>query len=175
MPSLSFNLSSYLDSSQIQVSSGEVRNPKKKRITMGMALCIQNMLPWHRRQQYISTSPTVYYKTRMRSLNVSGLKARSHCSDNENDNDNDAKRTHSIGWMSVCVFCVEQFNNRAMSIYSSTNSTNTMRSLCVVIVIVFVIAAVWLGLNVAPSKGRVTLIAAITKTIAITAQFHRAA
>ena len=38
------------------------------------------------------------------------LKARSHCSDYENDNDNDAKRTHSIGWMSVCVFRVEQFN-----------------------------------------------------------------
>ena len=32
------------------------------------------------------------------------VKARSHCSDN------DAKRTHSIGWMSVCVFCVEQFD-----------------------------------------------------------------
>ena len=26
-----------------------------------------------------------------------GLKARSHCSDNENDNDKDAKRTHSYG------------------------------------------------------------------------------
>ena len=33
---------------------------------------------------------------------ISSIKARSHCSDN------DAKRMHSIGWMSVCVFCVEQ-------------------------------------------------------------------
>ena len=28
-----------------------------------------------------------------------GLKAKSHCSDNETDNDNDAKRAHSIGWI----------------------------------------------------------------------------
>ena len=33
-------------------------------------------------------------------------KAQSHCS----DNDNDAKRTHSIGWMSVCVFRRDRFN-----------------------------------------------------------------
>ena len=38
------------------------------------------------------------------------LKAWSHCSNNEKDNNSDAKRTHSIGWMSVCVFCEEQFN-----------------------------------------------------------------
>ena len=46
-------------------------------------------------------------------LNISH-KARSHCSVNENDNDNDneAKRTYSIGWMSVCVFCAEQFNQQ---------------------------------------------------------------
>ena len=55
------------------------------------------------------------------------VKARSHCSANKNDHD--AKRTHSIDWMSV-------------SYSASSNLTNRMRSLCDVIIIVFVIAAV---------------------------------
>ena len=38
--------------------------------------------------------------------------AESHCSDNDNDTDEDAKGTQSIGWMSVCIFCVEQFNQK---------------------------------------------------------------
>ena len=51
-----------------------------------------------------------FFKRRSAAVSFLSLKARSHCSDNENDNNNNAKRTHSIGWMSVCVFCVEQFN-----------------------------------------------------------------
>ena len=39
-----------------------------------------------------------------------GLKDKSTCRDNKNDNDHGAKRMHSIGWMSVCVLCLDQIN-----------------------------------------------------------------
>ena len=53
-----------------------------------------------------------------------GLKAWYYCSDNENNNDNNAKRTHSIMLVEwACAYC------------AWSDSTNTMRSLCVVIVL----------------------------------------
>ena len=67
------------------------------------------------------------------------VKAESHCSDNENDPDHDAKRTHSIGLMSVCVVCVEQFKQQDEFSLHLDRYLFRYRS---VIVIVFVTAAV---------------------------------
>ena len=52
------------------------------------------------------------------------LVLESNCSDNENDSDHYAKRAHSIGW-------------NAPHRIRHAHSTNGMRSLCAVIVIVF--------------------------------------
>ena len=60
------------------------------------------------------------------------FKAKLHCSNNENDNIT-TQREHILLVKWACVYS------------AWSNSTNIMRSFCVVIVIIFVITAVWLA------------------------------
>ena len=55
-------------------------------------------------------------KWTVKTIHLKWIKAELHCSDNEVDNYHDAKRTHSIGWMSVLSFSLSLQSDSAFNV-----------------------------------------------------------